>query len=407
MIYTEPLQLIQEEHLDDPWRVLLACILLNQTRVEQVRPMMDALLHEWPNAAAMASAPVEDVESFIAAIGLKKRGGYIVEMSASYVKQRPSTWKDVLELDGCGRYAAETWRMLIDKDRTFIPKDMRLRARMLFWRLGECEVIIDEAAHVAIALPGNERGLPIIALNENMSPGYWRDIIIIAPADRRHWKALYGYTVAGTAERWLSSKSIGLTQRATEAVMLLVLSEKNKFVGKFADGSEETIATAAPAGAVTYANVEALKALDIKALLVAFNGIVAPDDRIKKFADGTTVDSAADMVWGAAEAKCVKVKEEKPAREPGDKEKLRAQIVAAGDKGMSIDEMAASLGQEKKRCSDYICYLKNPKYCGEHGVLNIVKQSGRFFATAENAAAYLAANPAPAPVAKEEGTASA
>ena len=347
-------RLLQEDHLDDPWQVLLACILLNQTRVEQVRPILDALLDEWPNAAAMAEAPAEDVEAIIAPIRLKKRGGYIVEMSAGYLKQRPTKWEDVLELDGCGRYAAETWRMLVDTDHTFIPKDMKLRARMLWFRIEECEVVRDFANHVGIRFPSTDLGTAIIVLNDTIAPGYWRDLMILPPGESRHWRAMMDYSASQTAENFLSSTFIRLTERAKEAVMLLVLSAKGKFVGKFAAGSEETIASAAPAESVTYASAEALKALDIKQLLIGYNSIVAPDDRIKKFADDATVDTAAEQVWAAAETKVVKVKEAKPARAPGDKEKLRAALVAAGDKGMNIEEMSALLGCDKKRVSDYV-----------------------------------------------------
>lgn len=395
----EPFRLIQEEHLDDPWRVLLACILLNQTRVEQVRPVLDALLHEWPNAAAMADAPVDEVEEIIAPIGLKKRGGYITEMSAAYVAARPSGWEAVLELPGCGRYAAEAWRMLVEGDRTFIPKDMKLRARMIWWRMGECQAMISCNSQVGVKLPGTPNGpMLLVQIDCTMSPGYWRDILLIPKEERKHWKVLESCTPEQAAEKWLDSKSIALTSRAREAVMLLVLTGKNKFVGKFEDGQEEKIAGAAPEGAVTFANVEALRAVDIKNLLVAYNSIVAPDDKIKKFADDVTVDVAADMVWAAAETKVVKVKEEKPAREPGDKEKVRAILIGADAEGHTIDEMASALGCDKKRISDYICYLKNAKYCGEKGPLAIVKTQGRFFASPELATAYDAAHPVAAPV---------
>lgn len=388
-------KLLQEDYLEDPWRVLLACCLLNQTRAQQVYPVLEELLDEWPNAAAMADAPVDDIVAIIEPLGLKKRGGYISEMSRDYLEKRPKTWEDVLELTGCGRYAAECWRMLIQGERNFIPKDLRLRQRMLYWRMDECAVERDNQGNIALFLPRANKEVMIAIAPDQTSGGYWRDVHVISRADRlKHWKELAGYEPITVAERWLNDQSlVKLTPTAKEAIMLVIINAKGKFAGKFADDQREVAEKAMPEGSVIIESKEQLleKYPDLKQLLAIYNSIIDKDNRIKNFADGIDAAGAADLVMTAAEEKAMKVKPAKPTREPGAKEKLRAALIAAGSTGLTMDEMAAVTGGSKKLVSDYMCYLKNPKYAGSAGPIEIHRMGDHYTVDKEAADAYATA----------------
>ena len=390
-----PFRLIQEDHMEDPWRVLLACVLLNQTRVNQVRPVLEELLDEWPDAYSMSNAPIEDVCDIIQRLGLKKRGGYIIEMSAEYMTSRPKVWTDVLELTGCGRYAAECWRMLIQGERNFIPKDLKLRQRMIWWRLDECTVRKTNQGDIALFLPSSEGNWPIIAIPRDQNTGgYCRDLLLANGKEEKHWIPIYGLEPSTVAEQWLSDASlIKLTDRAKEAAMLVVISSKGKFAGKFADDQAEVAKAAAPVGSVVVVDQADLlvKVPNIIGLLALYNSILAKDDRVKKFADDVDAAGASELVWKAAEGKTQKVKAAVAEKTPGAKEKLRAALIEAGATGLTYDEMAAAVGCDKKRVSDYMCYLKNAKFAGTKGPIAIFKMGDHY--TVDSAAhdAYAAA----------------
>jgi methyl-CpG-binding domain protein 4 len=381
-VISDPYRLVQEDYQEDPWRVLLACMLLNQTSHVQARSILDSLLFEWPNASAMASAPPEEVTEMVAPIGLKKRGSYAVEMSSVYLKKRPVSYADVADLPGCGRYASEAWRMLIDGDRAFMPADMRLRRRMIWLRMRECEAMKTGQGDVALFLPGYDDARPAVLIPQDQtSGGYLRDVITLHGRELSHWSRLHGYEPCKIAERWLGDQSlIRLSERAEEACMLVLLSEKHKFIGKFEDDAMEEALAAAPEGSTLVKDVEELrKALDDpKALLAAYNSIVPKDERKKKFEED---EDPAEATWAAAEAKTVKVKPQKPAREPGAKERLRSALLDAGSVGLTMEAMKEVTGLEAKRVSDCMCYLKNPKYAGDAGPISIVKVDDRYIAS--------------------------
>ena len=124
--------LIQLRFRRRPWRLLVACILLNRTRGSQVRPMLDPLFARWPNARAMAEADPEELRRFIGSLGLGvQRTNALMDMSACFPGRR-MTREEVLALPGCGSYAADAYQMLVCGDLTVEPDDPELR-RWLEW----------------------------------------------------------------------------------------------------------------------------------------------------------------------------------------------------------------------------------------------------------------------------------
>lgn len=127
-----------ENHLTNSWRVLVVCILLNQTTGNAAGPVMADLFKRWPSPVKMACADHDQLFEHIRHLGFGgKRTEYLIEMSKQYAQwmrgrgQNPD-WKtlDVPELRGCGQYAHEAWRMFVLGERDFQPKDWELRKRM-------------------------------------------------------------------------------------------------------------------------------------------------------------------------------------------------------------------------------------------------------------------------------------
>lgn len=125
-------RLIQEELLgqsDYPWRMLVACILLNRTRGFVVRPVLARLLELWPTPEELAQSDHAKLVEVIRPLGFKqRRSGYLRHMSQQYIRgRRPET------MSGIGDYALESWLIFVEDFLDFEPSDAKLKA-YVEWR---------------------------------------------------------------------------------------------------------------------------------------------------------------------------------------------------------------------------------------------------------------------------------
>ena len=120
-----PYGLIQETLYSDPWKVLVACVLLNKTSCAVVRTLIWELfaLIPTPEEAAVA-VPEGDILRIIRPLGLSKRAGYIKKLSEQYLRD---DWRVVTELAGCGKYASDAYALFVSGDwRGLKPDDKEL-----------------------------------------------------------------------------------------------------------------------------------------------------------------------------------------------------------------------------------------------------------------------------------------
>ncbi|KAL1569811.1 methyl-CpG-binding domain protein 4-like protein [Salvia divinorum] len=102
-----PFHLIQEDHVFDPWRVLVICMLLNLTTGVQARRVLPDLFKICPDAKTAMTANVDYVADLIHSLGLqKKRAVMIQQLSTQYVTE---SWTHVTQLIGVGKYAADAY----------------------------------------------------------------------------------------------------------------------------------------------------------------------------------------------------------------------------------------------------------------------------------------------------------
>ena len=132
---------IQEEQLvDDPsgFRMLVACILLNATRGDSVRPMLPELFDRWPTSYDLAGAD-DDLERLLRPLGLwRQRAEKLRRLAAMWeidpLVRGPRSWLKVGLYPGCGRYAADSWRIFAEGDLSRRvspdPNDVALRRRL-------------------------------------------------------------------------------------------------------------------------------------------------------------------------------------------------------------------------------------------------------------------------------------
>jgi methyl-CpG-binding domain protein 4 len=128
-------RLIQEELIgqpDYPWRMMIACILLNRTRAYVVRPILSRILLRWSTPEILASSENAELREIIRPLGLgTRRANSLVKMSAQYVKGlTPRTMFGV----GIGKYAYESWKIFVEGNLDFDPTDVKLRAYVLWER---------------------------------------------------------------------------------------------------------------------------------------------------------------------------------------------------------------------------------------------------------------------------------
>ncbi len=122
-----PYSLLQEELRDDPWKLLVACMLLNQTSHKQVRPIIWTLFERYPTAAAMSDADETELAALIKPLGFQnRRAKSLRRMSADF-----AAGKRIDELHGVGKYARDSYAIFVEGrvDETE-PTDVKL----LMWK---------------------------------------------------------------------------------------------------------------------------------------------------------------------------------------------------------------------------------------------------------------------------------
>lgn len=92
----------------DPFRILIAEVLLQRSRGRTVAGVYRTLLGRWPDANALARARVDSIRAVIRPLGLVRRAETLRELSREVVRRGgvPRTVQGLLELPGVGPYAA-------------------------------------------------------------------------------------------------------------------------------------------------------------------------------------------------------------------------------------------------------------------------------------------------------------
>ena len=93
----------------DPYCVLLSEIMLQQTTVAAVKPYFEAFTTRWPDVAALAAAPEEDVLAAWAGLGYYARARNLIACARTVAAAGgafPDTEDDLRELPGVGAYTA-------------------------------------------------------------------------------------------------------------------------------------------------------------------------------------------------------------------------------------------------------------------------------------------------------------
>lgn len=114
-------RLIQEIYADSPWRMLIGCIMLNQTTSKQVYKIHEEFFRRYPDAAEAERADPNEMSELLAPLGLKNnRTKTIRRFSSDWINL---DWKNPIELFGIGKYASDSYEIFIKKNLNVEPTD--------------------------------------------------------------------------------------------------------------------------------------------------------------------------------------------------------------------------------------------------------------------------------------------
>jgi endonuclease III len=122
--------LIQEEYVGYPWKMLVCCILLNQTNNKQVRPILKDLFDLIPDPESASSCGPEQIASIIKTTGFQNtKASRIIKLSQKWL----AGYNDVKELPGIGQYGKDSWEIFINQNLDVKPSDKKLSAYLEFF----------------------------------------------------------------------------------------------------------------------------------------------------------------------------------------------------------------------------------------------------------------------------------
>lgn len=102
-----PYGLLEELMCEQPFALLLCCILLNQTQRRQVDRVLHALLAQYGSAAAMAAADEGQLAALLRPLGLhRRRARTLIAFAAAFLRDE---WLRPAELPGVGRYGQDAY----------------------------------------------------------------------------------------------------------------------------------------------------------------------------------------------------------------------------------------------------------------------------------------------------------
>lgn len=120
------LSLLQHRLLPDKWKMLVCCMLLNQTTRAQVDKVRDTLFSLYSTPHLMSMADPENVARIIQPCGFQnRRARAIIRMSDEYKRGK---WSHPRELYGVGKYACDSWDMFVLGKYDVKPTDKKLLA---------------------------------------------------------------------------------------------------------------------------------------------------------------------------------------------------------------------------------------------------------------------------------------
>lgn len=121
-------KLVQEEYEGNGWKVVVSSILLNRTRGEQVKGVIEEFFARWPTPESVSKMDEQPIAKLITPLGLMNtRANKIVRLSLAWQDSPPKNVEELRKLPGVGDYAIDSYRIFVLGERNFQPQDSVLK----------------------------------------------------------------------------------------------------------------------------------------------------------------------------------------------------------------------------------------------------------------------------------------
>jgi len=132
-IPASPFYLLQEIYIDDPWKIMVCCIMLNLTSRKQVDSIREEFFWRWPTPESIISAEQLELSEFLRPLGFyNKRAKTLIRFSEEWLSKECD---DIIELHGIGKYAQDSWNIFVKGEVPDTVNDHVLN-RYVEWRNG-------------------------------------------------------------------------------------------------------------------------------------------------------------------------------------------------------------------------------------------------------------------------------
>ncbi len=128
---------------DDPYRILVAEILLHRTQVHQMQPVYETFLNRFPDFPSLSRASREEIHRILYPVGLRWRVDSLYAMVQNiqhrFQGQIPESKKDLLSLPGVSDYIAGAVRCFAwNKPEVLLDTNtVRVVGRLLGWQVND------------------------------------------------------------------------------------------------------------------------------------------------------------------------------------------------------------------------------------------------------------------------------
>lgn len=121
--------LFQESMRDDPFWMIVGCLLVNRATWAKAGPIHAQLRRNWPTPVDLASADAYELAGMLVPLGFgTTRWRRVRDFAMTWKYLGPPRYaEDLLERPGCGMYAVHTWAIFVEGRRDVRPTDRRLR----------------------------------------------------------------------------------------------------------------------------------------------------------------------------------------------------------------------------------------------------------------------------------------
>ena len=122
MDITNDPRMIQQIYQHDTWKMLVGCIMLNQTSHKQVRPVITKFFDKYPTPNDLLSADKDTITNIIKPLGLYNvRCKNLINFSTDWIDKQ--NFKNITELRGIGKYASDSYEIFIKNNLNVNPTD--------------------------------------------------------------------------------------------------------------------------------------------------------------------------------------------------------------------------------------------------------------------------------------------